>query len=152
MKMRGQAHIVFRDVQTSSQAMRALQGYEFFGREMVSTVSRNFASLSTNHSLQKIQYAKGKSATISKLDGTAEAPKSRAEAPVEAAEQSIFNAPSQIPQATAQKVGSLKPNGVAPDAAKSPAGVKRPREEESDQEDAPMDEDDDDAMEESDDD
>jgi U2 small nuclear ribonucleoprotein B'' len=35
MKMRGQAHIVYRDIQTATQAMRALQGFEFFGREMV---------------------------------------------------------------------------------------------------------------------
>ena len=35
MKMRGQAHIVYRDVQASTQALRALQGFEFFGREMV---------------------------------------------------------------------------------------------------------------------
>lgn len=33
--MRGQAHIVFRDIQTSTQAMRALQGFDFFGKEMV---------------------------------------------------------------------------------------------------------------------
>jgi RNA recognition motif-containing protein len=33
--MRGQAHVVFRDIQTSTQAMRALQGFDFFGREMV---------------------------------------------------------------------------------------------------------------------
>jgi RNA recognition motif-containing protein len=37
MKMRGQAHVVYRDVQTATQAMRALQGFEFFGREMVSS-------------------------------------------------------------------------------------------------------------------
>ena len=36
MKMRGQAHVVYRDVQTATQAMRALQGFDFFGREMVS--------------------------------------------------------------------------------------------------------------------
>jgi RNA recognition motif-containing protein len=35
MKMRGQAHITFKDVQTATQAMRALQKFEFFGREMV---------------------------------------------------------------------------------------------------------------------
>ena len=34
-KMRGQAHIAFKDSQTSSQAMRSLQGFEFFGKEMV---------------------------------------------------------------------------------------------------------------------
>ncbi len=35
--MRGQAHIAFRDVQASTQAMRALQGFDFFGKEMVRT-------------------------------------------------------------------------------------------------------------------
>jgi RNA recognition motif-containing protein len=34
-KMRGQAHIVFKDVQASTQAIRALQGFEFFGKSMV---------------------------------------------------------------------------------------------------------------------
>jgi RNA recognition motif-containing protein len=34
-KMRGQAHIVFRDVQTATQAMRALQGFEFLGMPLV---------------------------------------------------------------------------------------------------------------------
>ena len=37
-KMRGQAHIVFRDIQTSTQAMRDLQGFDFFGKEMVSAL------------------------------------------------------------------------------------------------------------------
>lgn len=43
-KMRGQAHIVYRDIQTATQAMRSLQGFEFFGKEMVSLqcVSRNY--------------------------------------------------------------------------------------------------------------
>jgi U2 small nuclear ribonucleoprotein B'' len=35
MKMRGQAHITFRDIQTASQAMRSLEGCEFFGYELV---------------------------------------------------------------------------------------------------------------------
>lgn len=34
-KMRGQAHVVFRDTQASTQAMRALQGFDFFGKEIV---------------------------------------------------------------------------------------------------------------------
>jgi U2 small nuclear ribonucleoprotein B'' len=38
MKMRGQAHIVYRDIQTATQAMRALQGFEFFGRELVGSL------------------------------------------------------------------------------------------------------------------
>jgi U2 small nuclear ribonucleoprotein B'' len=36
--MRGQAHIVFKDVQTSTQAMRALQGFDFYGKELASLV------------------------------------------------------------------------------------------------------------------
>ncbi|KAF2809971.1 U1 small nuclear ribonucleoprotein A [Mytilinidion resinicola] len=55
-KMRGQAHIVFRDIQAASQAMRALQGFEFFGKNM------------------KIAYGKGKSDSIAKLDGTFKIP------------------------------------------------------------------------------
>lgn len=35
-KMRGQAHIVYRDIQTATQAMRALDGHEFLGQQMVS--------------------------------------------------------------------------------------------------------------------
>jgi len=35
MKMRGQAHIVYKDIQTATQAMRSLDGTEFLGRNMV---------------------------------------------------------------------------------------------------------------------
>lgn len=38
MKMRGQAHIVFRDLDAATQAMRALQGFNFFGKDMVGLV------------------------------------------------------------------------------------------------------------------
>lgn len=34
-KMRGQAHIVYRDIGTATQAMRTLDGFEFFGMKMV---------------------------------------------------------------------------------------------------------------------
>lgn len=37
MKMRGQAHIVFKDVNSAAAAMRALQGFNFLGKEMVPT-------------------------------------------------------------------------------------------------------------------
>lgn len=37
MKMRGQAHIVYKDIQTATQAMRALDGFEFFGLNIVNT-------------------------------------------------------------------------------------------------------------------
>jgi U2 small nuclear ribonucleoprotein B'' len=33
--MRGQAHIVYRDIQTATQAMRALDGFNFLGHEIV---------------------------------------------------------------------------------------------------------------------
>jgi U2 small nuclear ribonucleoprotein B'' len=35
MKMRGQAHVVFRDIDSSTQAMRALQGFSFCGKDLV---------------------------------------------------------------------------------------------------------------------
>jgi hypothetical protein len=34
-KMRGQAHVLFRDIHAATQAMRACQGMDFYGREMV---------------------------------------------------------------------------------------------------------------------
>ncbi|KAI9825358.1 MAG: U2 snRNP complex subunit msl1 [Phylliscum demangeonii] len=51
-KMRGQAHIVYRDIQASTQAMRSLQGFDFFGKGL------------------RISYAKGKADIIAKLDGS----------------------------------------------------------------------------------
>jgi U2 small nuclear ribonucleoprotein B'' len=35
MKMRGQAHIVFRDIDSATQAMRALENFTFFGKDLV---------------------------------------------------------------------------------------------------------------------
>ncbi|KAK5076967.1 hypothetical protein LTR64_005554 [Lithohypha guttulata] len=133
-QMRGQAHVCFRDIQTSTQAMRSLQGFEIFGKEM------------------NIQYARGTSDIIPKLRGTFEPPTAPAPA-TEATEvqKSIFNAPpSSIP---------AKPttNGVLSTAGSGPQGTKRPHEdveEEEDQDDVAMEEDDDDdaPMEEDDDD
>ena len=34
-KMRGQAHVCYTDAQASDRAMQALQGFDFFGKEMV---------------------------------------------------------------------------------------------------------------------
>ncbi|CAL5867719.1 uncharacterized protein PFLUO_LOCUS1938 [Penicillium psychrofluorescens] len=115
-KMRGQAHIVFKDVQASTQALRALQGFDFFGREM------------------KIVYAKGQSNVIAKLRGTYIAP-AVAEGMVVSTDlqKSIFSGP---PGALPPKPGV---NGAH--------GVKRPRDEESDEEEAPMEEDSDVPME-----
>lgn len=129
--MRGQAHVVFRDIQTSTQAMRTLQGFEMFDKKM------------------KIAYAKGTSNIIPKLRGTFEPPAAQASA-MEGTEapKSIFNAPpSSIPAKPIQnRPAATQDNG--------PHGTKRPREEVEGEEDddvemeedddAPMDEDDDD--------
>jgi len=144
-KMRGQAHVVFRDIQAATQAMRALQGFEFLGMEM------------------QIQYAKSKSDTIAKLDGTFHRPAAAAGA-VTATElqQSIFNAPPSAAAAAitapSTSTASLKPplagsDQVMRDASPSvsTAGQKRRREEEEEEEaddgsegDAAMEEDSDD--------
>ncbi|GAM82304.1 hypothetical protein ANO11243_002830 [Dothideomycetidae sp. 11243] len=63
-KMRGQAHVLFRDRDASTQAMRALQDFDFFGKPM------------------KIQYAKTKSDTLAKLDGTYKQPQPQSQAQV----------------------------------------------------------------------
>jgi U2 small nuclear ribonucleoprotein B'' len=128
-KMRGQAHVVYRDIQTSTQAMRALQGFELLGKEM------------------QISYAKGQSQIIPKLRGTFEPP-ATAETASEATDlqKSIFNAPPSSVPAVTTSTNGLKSNeaGLPP----LPQGVKRPREEEeeaAEESDAPMEEDDDDA-------
>ncbi|TQS34213.1 hypothetical protein Golomagni_05412 [Golovinomyces magnicellulatus] len=80
-KMRGQAHIVFRDVQTATLAMRELQGFEFLGKEM------------------RIQYAKSKSDIIARLEGTSRILNSGVGAIVSTElQQSIFNT---LPSVTA---------------------------------------------------
>ena len=38
IQMRGQAHVVFRDVQAATQAMRSLDGQVFLGRQMVGAI------------------------------------------------------------------------------------------------------------------
>jgi len=131
-QMRGQAHICFRDIQTSTQAMRALQEFELFGKEM------------------EISYAKGTSHIIPKLRGTFEPPTAPGAPETESTElqKSIFNAPpSGMPTKPAA-------NGLATAEDDGPHGTKRPREEvEEEDEDVAMDEDEDDApMEEDDDD
>ncbi|KAB5580075.1 hypothetical protein GE09DRAFT_948873, partial [Coniochaeta sp. 2T2.1] len=119
-KMRGQAHIVYRDIQTATQAMRSLDGFEVFGRKM------------------KISYAKSKSNVVAKLDGTFKLPTTATAGHVEVTDlqQSIFNAPvpGQAAPATSGAPSTLKP---AEDAA-SPAsrGTKRPRDEEEDESDS----------------
>ncbi|KAG5984042.1 hypothetical protein E4U55_006271 [Claviceps digitariae] len=114
MSMRGQAHIVYRDVQTATQAMRSLDGQEILGRKL------------------KIQYAKSKSHFVAKLDGTFKMPSSSGAAVVEqtSLQQSIFNAP---PPGTATSKPPTSVDQVMKDAdSPETRGQKRPREEEDD--------------------
>ncbi|KAF2973008.1 hypothetical protein GQX73_g491 [Xylaria multiplex] len=138
-KMRGQAHIVFRDIHAATQAMRSLEGFQFLGKEL------------------KIQYAKSKSDTIAKLDGTYKLPGTAA-ANVEMTEiqQSIFNAPAPtssttsaaptshgLPAKPPQAVNFPVANAPSPDTR----GQKRSRDEEEEEEsdeDVAMEEDSDD--------
>ncbi|KAF6836870.1 RNA binding domain protein [Colletotrichum plurivorum] len=132
MKMRGQAHITFRDIQTATQAMRSLEGFEFLDRPMT------------------IQYAKSKSDFVAKLDGTYKMPNTTAGASnieVTELQQMAFNAPAPggAPAATAPKpaAGGDQPMGDAP--ASDNRGQKRQRDEEEDEDsDVAMEEDSDD--------
>ncbi|KAI4154791.1 MAG: hypothetical protein LQ340_001439 [Diploschistes diacapsis] len=131
-KMRGQAHVVFRDVSTSTQAMRALQGFDFFGKEL------------------KIQYAKGRSNVFQKLEGVYRPQAAAAEATAPDARQSLFSAPAAT-TATETIALPAKPADPTINGTKTsdegPQGVKRRREEESDEEEAPMEEESDVSME-----
>ncbi|SPQ18173.1 98ceeef0-2ac6-4293-be16-fee04c23634d [Thermothielavioides terrestris] len=132
MKMRGQAHIVYKDIQTATQAMRSLDGFEFLGRPM------------------KISYAKSKSNIIAKLDGTFKIPAASSAARVEVTDlqQSIFNAPVPGSSTTGAPPAATglpsKPPGGADHAAADAGtpesrGVKRPREEEEPEEESDQD-------------
>ncbi|POS75611.1 U2 small nuclear ribonucleoprotein B'' [Diaporthe helianthi] len=136
--MRGQAHIVYRDIQTATQAMRALDGFDFLGYQM------------------KVLYAKSKSDVVAKLDGTFKIPTSaNQQAEMTDLQQSIFNAPPPGTAATVPPAPSglpTKPPAAAGQATASAddadnRGQKRPREEEEEEEedsDVAMEEDSDD--------
>ncbi|KAK8049135.1 U2 small nuclear ribonucleoprotein B'' [Apiospora phragmitis] len=126
-KMRGQAHIVFRDMQAATQAMRALEGFSFLGRDL------------------RISYAKSKSDTVAKLDGTYKMPGSAA-ANVEMSEvqQSIFNAPAPGSATAPAPPRGLpsKPPTSEPSKETSVAdarGQKRTRDEEEEENDSDSD-------------
>ena len=149
--MRGQAHVVYRDIQTATQAMRALQGFDFFGKEMVCRPGP--AVDHANNFAKKIVYARGQSQIVPKLRGTFEPPTATATtAETTDLQKSIFNAPpSSIPSKPAETNG-LKP--AEANQPEPPHGVKRPRDEEEEKaekyaegedededDDAPMEED-----------
>jgi len=126
-KMRGQAHVLFRDAQTATQAMRHCQGLDFFGRNM------------------RISYAKGRSHTLAKLTGTFVDPTQEAKAKAKETDASgSFPAPPGGPPAGLPPPPGLQPVKGGAENAASPAlsaGTKRLREESDDEGDAPMEED-----------
>ncbi|KAF2876326.1 hypothetical protein BDV95DRAFT_602322 [Massariosphaeria phaeospora] len=111
--MRGQAHIVFRDIDSSTQAMRALQGFTFFGKDM------------------KIAYANTKSDTIAKLDGTFKLPETELQ-PEHSGAETAEQTPGQL--VVFGKAPAIKaiPINQQDDTAK---GVKRGREQEDSESD-----------------
>lgn len=94
---------------------------------------------------QNLQYAKGKSDTIAKLDGTYRLPSTATTAPVSTGlQQQVFGGPpSSLPPPSLP----AKPVSVTDKTEESAQGVKRGREEDS-EEDVAMEEDSDVSMEE----
>jgi len=113
------------------------------------------AGLTVRVRLQKIQYAKGKSDTIAKLDGTYRMPVIvGTEAKSTDIQQAIFGAPpSSLPAplpASAPKAAEVAQTNGDPNVdggEEEVKGVKRTREEESDDEGVAMEEDSDAPME-----
>lgn len=100
--------------------------------------------------IQNIEYGKGKSDTIAKLDGTYRMPTAATNQTTSTElQQSIFNAPPSsvptgAPPPSLPKPPDSQANGTKIDGD-GPHGIKRGRDDESDDEGAPMEEDDSDA-------
>ena len=100
-----------------------------------------------------MQYAKGKSDTIAKLDGTYRMPVIPTHVVTSTElQQSIFNAlPSSSVAAVSTAASTTKESEISLNGPKAdadePQGLKRRREDESDEEGAPMEEDDSEPME-----
>ena len=130
-KMRGQAHVLFRDVQTATTAMRACQGMEISGNQV------------------KIFYSKNQSKALAKMRGTFAPPTAEPIKPAATSAGAIEGVPAKDPPATTMtmtlpdaplpavqavpKIGDLKlaeKRGAEEEAAESPA-PKRAKESES---------------------
>ncbi|KAF3920573.1 hypothetical protein ABW21_db0200118 [Orbilia brochopaga] len=146
MKMRGQAHIAFRDLAGASSAMRACQGMSFFGKEMLTPVAYD----SSVHIMarQKIQYARSKSDTIAKLDGTYRMPSLRTAEDAAAASAAFAPLPGQDSKKSEEVSSGPGLNAAAAATTSGIAdghGQKRQRDEsESEQSDVEMEVEDDD--------
>ncbi|KAM0287671.1 hypothetical protein ACHAQH_000200 [Verticillium albo-atrum] len=113
MKMRGQAHVTFRDVQTATQAMRSLEGFEFLGRPL------------------KISYAKSKSDFVARLDPDFKLPNTgAAKVEVTSLQQSIFSAPAPGTVAKPAPTGDIPMEDARSEGGR---GQKRTRDQEEEE-------------------
>lgn len=142
---RGQAFIAFRDVPSATQAMRALEGFNVFGRDMVCPPPPPSPPPTARHEhglmdlrTQKIAYAKTKSHKIAKYDGTFRMPGTAAAAAaaagIDGADGKPFvPLPGSAPTAGAGAGGATVAAGgaAASPAADAVTGQKRLREEDS---------------------
>nr|POE63214.1 u2 small nuclear ribonucleoprotein b'' [Quercus suber] len=120
-KMRGQAHVLFRDVQGATQAMRACQGQDFYGRELVwDSGCLHSSNVSTDRLAQKISYSKNRSNTLAKLTGTFNQP----ETAVAPFVKTSVSGQSSLPKKPTELA---VPSNSGVQDAPSPQGVKRPR-------------------------
>lgn len=97
-KMRGQAWIIFEALSGATRALRELQEFDFFGKNM------------------KVSYAKNKSFVTAKMDGTFKPrPKRKGESAIDAAALIVTEQPVQTITETAKptKKRDTKPDGAA---------------------------------------
>ena len=102
-KMRGQAFVVFRDIEASAQALRQMQGFPFYDKPM------------------QLSYAKAKSDATSKLDGTFEGKVKAERAAKRKAEREAAKEAAKAPKAAPAAAGGAGPSGAAPAAPKAAA-------------------------------
>ena len=129
--------MVFRSINDASAALRAENGREFFGAAI------------------KVEYARGKSHVLGRLDGTGKVGELKKEGGGEATtlQQAIFGGVPgaglpAIPPPVGGRVGEKEKGSrdASRGTSEGPQGVKRAREE-SDEEGAPMEEESDDDVE-----
>ncbi|KAG8524859.1 Olfactory receptor 6C2, partial [Galemys pyrenaicus] len=101
MKMRGQAFVIFKELGSSTNALRQLQGFPFYGKPM------------------RIQYAKTDSDIISKMRGTfADKEKKKEKKKAKTIEQTATTANKKLGQGilnSANPQGNVTPNPQVPD-------------------------------------
>ncbi|XP_046523332.1 U2 small nuclear ribonucleoprotein B''-like [Equus quagga] len=101
VKMRGQAFVIFKELGSSTNALRQLQGFPFYGKPM------------------RIQYAKTDSDIISKMRGTfADKEKKKEKKKAKTVEQTATTANKKPGQGTPNSVntqGNSTPNPQVPD-------------------------------------